>query len=282
MSECMGTARLIGVQDHVAAIRVHLPDSKLLDLFAAFHGTCTEYVLGHFFDHEFEGEAKAIRKQVEELVLGLNESEQSKVLGPVLEIVARYAYWWLTVEVPPHPTVSKGIAEQVFRCAEQLYRGTEQLDFKRLLVRMSRNYGFQLQQVQVLPVGKMRTFETQQQFFKLQHRFNDVERELKQRGLIDADTPKAIFRSVFRNAGLDAKVVWTGTISELSYFVKGLVQADVLRDPGQEIWRITLGCFEVQRANGRSLAALRRSLREAKVPGAERKARLDFVIGCLG
>ena len=77
------------------------------------------------------------------------------------------------------------------------------------------------------------------------------------------------------------KVVWTGTIAELSYLVKGLIRQGVVHDPGQEKWKIALGCFEVAGAEGKSMAEVRRSLREAKPPRRELQNKLNMAIGCF-
>ena len=72
----------------------------------------------------------------------------------------------------------------------------------------------------------------------------DLMNRLKENKLIANDTGLADFRKVFSGDAIDEQVVWTGKISELSYFVKQLNnKLKLVEDLKQEIWTVAIYCF---------------------------------------
>lgn len=72
----------------------------------------------------------------------------------------------------------------------------------------------------------------------------DLMKSLKQKQLIADDTELAVFRKAFSGEEVEKRIVWTGNISELSYFIKQL--HNVLRyveGLKQQQWAVTVNCF---------------------------------------
>lgn len=91
----------------------------------------------------------------------------------------------------------------------------------------------------------------------------DLMNSLKRSALIHKDTSLANFRSVFSEREVEQKIIWTGNISELAYFIKTLHNtAKKVHDTKQKQWEITINCFEL--ADGTELT--KDKLRTQKAP----------------
>lgn len=87
--------------------------------------------------------------------------------------------------------------------------------------------------------------------------------ELKNKKLIDNETLLADFRKVFTESEIKNKIIWTGNISELVYFIKHLHNdSGKIKDTKQKQWLITRNCFKM--ADGRDLAKV--DLKRQKIP----------------
>ena len=77
-------------------------------------------------------------------------------------------------------------------------------------------------------------------------------RDLDNKKLIDRkETGLSDFRKVFSNTEITNKLIWTGTLEELAYFIKTLCNSKKIDFPKQSHWKITRLCFEL--ADGREL-----------------------------
>lgn len=74
----------------------------------------------------------------------------------------------------------------------------------------------------------------------------DLLKSLKKNKLVADDTALTIFRAAFSEKEMDEKIVWTGNISELAYFIKTLHNtAKKVEDTKQKQWEITISCFQL-------------------------------------
>ena len=90
-----------------------------------------------------------------------------------------------------------------------------------------------------------------------------LKESLIRRKLIASDTDLKDFRKVFSGEAIDNPIVWTGNISELSYFIKQLHNnLKYVENVKQEIWAVTINCFIKE--NGEQYN--RTKLRTQKVP----------------
>ncbi|GAB4406645.1 MAG: hypothetical protein OHK0053_32950 [Microscillaceae bacterium] len=73
---------------------------------------------------------------------------------------------------------------------------------------------------------------------------SDLCSSLKFNNLISQDTTVPNFKRVFSNAEIKNPIVWTGTISELFYFIK-LIHNDLqlVENLKQKQWEVTCQCF---------------------------------------
>jgi len=92
----------------------------------------------------------------------------------------------------------------------------------------------------------------------------DLMNSLKRSAFIHQDTFIANFRSVFSAKEIEQKVIWTGNISELAYFIKTLHNKEKkVQDSKQRQWEITINCFQM--ADGTELT-------RAKLKGQQKPA----------
>jgi hypothetical protein len=103
------------------------------------------------------------------------------------------------------------------------------------------------------------------QLIKNQEKITDLCSSLKYNNLISQDTTIPNFRKVFSNSEIKTPVVWTGTISELFYFIK-LVHNDLqlVEDLKQKHWEVTCLCFVDENGNSFDRAKFR-SLKKPKL-----------------
>lgn len=85
---------------------------------------------------------------------------------------------------------------------------------------------------------------TYKQLNTAQEKISDLCSSLKFNNLISQDTTVPNFKRVFSNAEIKNPVVWTGTISELFYFIK-LIHNDLqlVENLKQKQWEVTCLCF---------------------------------------
>ena len=103
------------------------------------------------------------------------------------------------------------------------------------------------------------------QLIKNQDKITDLCSSLKYNNLISQDTTIPNFRKVFSNSEIKTPVVWTGTISELFYFIK-LIHNDLqlVEDLKQKHWEVTCLCFVDENGNSFDRAKFR-SLKKPKL-----------------
>ena len=85
---------------------------------------------------------------------------------------------------------------------------------------------------------------TYKQINTAQEKITDLCSSLKFNNLISQDTTVPNFKRVFTNSEIKTPVVWTGTISELFYFIK-LIHNDLklVENLKQKQWEVTCQCF---------------------------------------
>jgi hypothetical protein len=104
----------------------------------------------------------------------------------------------------------------------------------------------------------------------------DLMNSLKRSALIHQETLLGNFRSVFSEKEIEQKIIWTGNISELAYFIKALHNtAKKVEDTKQKQWEITINCFEM--ADGTELT--KDKLRTQKTPA--RAAIIEKAVNIL-
>lgn len=285
LNDCEELIRRLRIEKPILVLR-HFPlvsSGELFQLLHRFHDTCLRFAQDMLFEDEFVADCRVLRQSVNSEVLTIwgeiEVDEQGKFLHAISELQSIYTYWWLSLDLPPSESVFIAITKENYRMAEELYSETQFSEFKRLMIRLSREFGIEIRKVQVVPMGKPPTFQLVKRLFKQTEAFNDFERSLRGNALMSSETRKATVRSAFRNEKMTEKIIWTGTVAELSYLVKGLIKKGVVTNPGQDIWSVTLACFEISSSKGKSFSDVRRSLREAKKPSAEKMKLLDVIIG---
>ncbi|HRH35925.1 MAG TPA: hypothetical protein PKY12_12750, partial [Catalimonadaceae bacterium] len=73
---------------------------------------------------------------------------------------------------------------------------------------------------------------------------NELCKDLKDIGLIDSQTSMREFKRVFLNGQPENPIKWTGTISELHFFIKCLHnQEQKVVDLKQKHWEVAKNCF---------------------------------------
>lgn len=284
-NKCDELTRRIGVSKEITKL-VEIPtvrESRLPGLLHDFHELSNQFVLDMLFDSEYNYKSKKLLAQIKSVVEGLlselDDSQTPIILDQLASIAAKYAFWWSSLDVTASPTILAAIAKAVFRAAEMMFKLTQVLEFKQLMIRITRDYNVEIKPVPTVEMGKVGTFKLVRSFVRQTEAFNNFESAIRKAGLISDSTRKKVFRAAFKDEGMPEKIIWLGTIAELRFLVKGLLEKDIVKDPGQNIWRLTLDCFEIAGADGKSFSELRRSLREAKRPSAERVGVLE---GCLG
>lgn len=80
-----------------------------------------------------------------------------------------------------------------------------------------------------------------------QSNLTDLMKRLIETNLIDEKTNLSDFRKIFANTTIQNKIIWTGTIAQLSYFIKQLHNVSQKVTPlKQKHWETTLYCFKLQ------------------------------------
>ncbi len=107
-----------------------------------------------------------------------------------------------------------------------------------------------------------------------QYKLTYLWESLKMNGtFISEETKLNDFKKIFSGNSILNKVVWNGNKTELAYFMKQLHNKEKLvEDVGQEIWAITIKCFE--KSDGSSYD--RNEFRELKKP-----AKADLIIRAI-
>lgn len=96
-----------------------------------------------------------------------------------------------------------------------------------------------------------------------QTQLTDLMNALKRKNLIEKSTDLKDFRKAFSGEAIEKPIVWTGKISELSYFIKQLHNVlNLVEDLKQQQWAVTINCFIQE--NGEQYN--RTKLRTQKVP----------------
>jgi hypothetical protein len=103
-----------------------------------------------------------------------------------------------------------------------------------------------------------------------------LKESLINKGFIAKDTDLKDFRKAFSGEAIDKPIVWTGNISELSYFIKQMHHnLKHLENVKQEIWSITINCFIQE--NGEQYNRIK--LRGQKVPATSKN--IDSALNTL-
>lgn len=77
-----------------------------------------------------------------------------------------------------------------------------------------------------------------------QSNLTDLKNALQRYNLISKDTDLKDFRKVFTNEPIDTPIVWTGNISELTYFIKQIHnELKYVANLKQQQWAVTTNCF---------------------------------------
>lgn len=103
-----------------------------------------------------------------------------------------------------------------------------------------------------------------------------LKESLIDKNLIASDTELKHFRKAFSGEEIEKPIVWTGNISELSYFIKQLHnELKLVRDLKQQQWAVTINCFIQE--NGEQYN--RTKLRTQKVPATSKN--IDMALKTL-
>lgn len=77
-------------------------------------------------------------------------------------------------------------------------------------------------------------------------KLTDFYNSLKKDGFIQNDTKLTDFKKVFSGSSINTKVIWHGSLIELSFLIKQLHnEIKKIEDTKQQIWYITINCFEM-------------------------------------
>ncbi|WP_417860451.1 hypothetical protein [Winogradskyella sediminis] len=103
-----------------------------------------------------------------------------------------------------------------------------------------------------------------------------LKESLIDKNLIASDTELKHFRKAFSGETIEKPIVWTGNISELSYFIKQLHnELKLVEDLKQQQWAVTINCFIQE--NGEQYN--RTKLRTQKVPATSKN--IDMALKTL-
>jgi hypothetical protein len=73
---------------------------------------------------------------------------------------------------------------------------------------------------------------------------SDLMRSLREKGLISNDTKLKDFRKIFSGNSIGKPIIWTGNVTELSYFIRQLhTYLNLVEDLKHKIWDVTMNCF---------------------------------------
>ena len=97
---------------------------------------------------------------------------------------------------------------------------------------------------QAIPTPLTEQSFTYVQYDRRQEKLTYLWDSLKSKRFIARTTPLSVFRQLFTGGPVTTKVVWTGNISELAYFVK-LLHNDrkYIKSLKQKQWEVTCQCF---------------------------------------
>ena len=96
----------------------------------------------------------------------------------------------------------------------------------------------------------------------------DLRSSLIEKKLISKNTSLKDFKNVFKCEEIEKPIIWTGNISELTYFIKQLHNnLKYVSNVKQEIWVVTINCF-IQENNKQYN---REKLRTQKIPATSKK-----------
>lgn len=83
--------------------------------------------------------------------------------------------------------------------------------------------------------------------------------ELKKYGFVYKHTRNKTFERIFAGKLVEKKIIWTGNIDELAYFVNQLVDLEYIKIKIHEKWLVTCNCFDLsgsRKLNPRNLKGL--------------------------
>lgn len=135
-----------------------------------------------------------------------------------------------------------------------------------------------------IPIAKRRSVVTSPQSFTYKqyntapHKLNDLCDSLKKNGFISEDTGLSDFKKIFSGSQVKKKIVWTGNISELYYFVK-LIHSKhkVIEDLKQRQWEVACLCFVNQDGFPFERSKFR-SLKKPRLTGEKIKRVVDLLL----
>tara|TARA_R110002050_G_scaffold300678_1_gene471474 strand:+ start:1447 stop:2895 length:1449 start_codon:yes stop_codon:yes gene_type:complete len=147
-------------------------------------------------------------------------------------------------------------------------------DFKKGLIGNGRKQG-------VIEKPKIKAKSKHQSFSYInnitgQTQLTDLMNALKRKNLIKDSTDLKDFRKAFSGETIEKPIVWTGNISELSYFIKQLHNVlKLVKNLKQQQWAVTINCFIQE--NGERYN--RTKLRTQKVPATSKN--IDIALNTL-
>lgn len=74
-------------------------------------------------------------------------------------------------------------------------------------------------------------------------RLNFLQKELMTFKFIHEKTRETQFRKIFTGEAIDNPVKWIGDKGALVYFIRQLIKREIIKDPGDQKWAITVFCF---------------------------------------
>jgi len=88
--------------------------------------------------------------------------------------------------------------------------------------------------------------------------------ELMKHGFIDPDTDVKNFVSIFSGEEIYTKIIWTGKISYLVYFIRYLEKKGFIDSVGEDIWLVTQKCFSIKGIEKLTVKLLRHAYKTDK------------------
>lgn len=125
--------------------------------------------------------------------------------------------------------------EKYFEAIESAVRSIEHVKNNLQLIKYTQEKALQQSQ----EVYSFEYTNNEKNPFRINHLFNS----LKEKGLISQDSRLLTLKRIFTGKKTSTPLIWTGTISELSYFIKTLIEKGKIKGTKNKHWDITIQCF---------------------------------------
>jgi hypothetical protein len=204
-----------------------------------------------------------IKNEVDFLLLSVWLRKLTTYKSPLFN----YAYNWLVQDTNQRtPLLPISLADNSSHTIEEAY-----FDVVNRAKELSRGNIASVQKVAIQSIQPSKSNYIPLHSFTYPHyntnkvAINDLLKHFIKCNYIAQDTDMVDFRKVFNNTPIEKKIIWTGNISELSYFIKQLHNIKKkVEDLKQKQWEATINCFVL--SDGLPLD--RNKLRSQKAPAS--------------